>query len=432
MDWLHSHPEIAALVRAALWVIPILLALIPAIWFERRLLAWMQDRVGPNRVGPFGLLQPVADITKLMFKEEIIPSAVDRFTYVLAPLLTLIPPIMLGAAVPFGEGWVYPSLTPVADINIGILYLLGVSSLGVYGLVLAGYSGNNKYALMGGLRASAQLISYELAMGMSLACIVMASGSLKLTDIVKAQELPIWGIDRSAALGFIQNWNVFTPFGFVAAIVFFICMFAETNRPPFDLPEAENELIAGYHIEYSSAKFVSFLMGEYFAMLVFGSIFATVFLGGYNLLPLDYTELANRGAPGLWNALSWASTYLAPLWLFGKIAFGVFTYIWVRATLPRLRYDQLMNLGWKALLPAATFNLVIVGLWIVVSETYGPLKGMGITIATMAVILVIYLNIVSAGRQKRDTLASRTVTMVDVPAERKVAAVEPVPVEATP
>src|SRR5580698_9646560 len=209
MDWLRAHPEIAALVRAVLWVFPILLALVPAIWFERRLLAWMQDRIGPNRVGPFGLLQPIADITKLLFKEEIIPDGVDRFTYVLAPMLTLMPAVLLGAGIPFGTGPLWELLTPVSNLNIGVLYLLGVSSLGVYGLVLAGYSGNNKYSLMGGLRASAQLISYELAMGMSLACIVMASGSLKLSDIVKAQEQPIWGIDHTAMLGWLQNWNIF-------------------------------------------------------------------------------------------------------------------------------------------------------------------------------------------------------------------------------
>jgi NADH-quinone oxidoreductase subunit H len=253
MGWIHDElaakGAIAALIRAVVWAVPILLLLIPAIWFERRLLGWIQDRIGPNRVGPFGLLQPIADITKLLFKEEIIPSGVDRFTYVLAPILSLIPPIILGAGIPFGGYGLYQLLTPVSDLNIGVLYLLGVSSLGVYGLVLAGYSGNNKYSLMGGLRASAQLISYELAMGMALACIVLASGSLKFTSILHSQEQPLWGVSSWAP---VQNWNILTPFGFLAAIVFGICMFAETNRPPFDLPEAENELVAGYHTEYSS------------------------------------------------------------------------------------------------------------------------------------------------------------------------------------
>src|SRR5579871_414838 len=363
MGWIHdvlaAKGVFAALIRAVLWAVPILLLLIPAIWFERRLLAWMQDRRGPNRVGPFGLLQPIADITKLLFKEEVIPDGVDRFTYVLAPVLALMPPIILGAGIPFGAYGVYKLLTPVSDLSVGVLYVLGISSIGVYGLVLAGYSGNNKYSLMGGLRASAQLISYELAMGMSLACIVLATGSLNFTSIVRSQEQPLWGI---SSLSWLQNWNVFTPFGFLAAIVYVVCMFAETNRPPFDLPEAENELIAGYHTEYSSAKFVSFLMGEYFAMLVYGTVFATVFLGGYNLLPFnwDTVEAHVPALGGLCHFMAWISNNLAPLWLIGKVAATLFAYIWVRATLPRLRYDQLMNLGWRTLLPLAVADLVLV------------------------------------------------------------------------
>ena len=428
MGWIHDElaakGAIAALIRAVLWAVPILLLLIPAIWFERRLLGWIQDRIGPNRVGPFGLLQPIADITKLLFKEEIIPSGVDRFTYVLAPILALIPPIILGAGVPYGEYGLYQLLTPVSDLNIGVLYLMGVSSIGVYGLVLAGYSGNNKFSLMGGLRASAQLISYELAMGMSLACIVLATGSLKFTSIVHSQEQPLWGVPSWAP---VQNWNILTPFGFLASLVFVVCMFAETNRPPFDLPEAENELVAGYHTEYSSAKFVSFLMAEYFAMLVYGTVFATVFLGGYNLLPFNWDAVATNAPAlaGVCHAMSWLSLNLAPLWLVGKIAATVFVYIWVRGTLPRLRYDQLMNLGWRSLLPLAVANLVVVAIWVVAVSTYGPLPGMGIAIGIMLVGLVVYVNVVSVGRRKSDPLASRSITMVDVAPER-LAIVEPV------
>lgn len=432
MGWLHdelaARGVIAALIRAILWAVPILLLLIPAIWFERRLLGWIQDRIGPNRVGPFGLLQPIADITKLLFKEEVIPNGVDRFTYVLAPVLSLIPPIILGAGIPYGDYGLYQLLTPVSDLNIGVLYVMGVSSLGVYGLVLAGYSGNNKFSLMGGLRASAQLISYELAMGMSLACIVLASGSLNFSAIVKNQMTPFWGISGA---GWLQNWNVFTPFGFVAAVVFVICMFAETNRPPFDLPEAENELVAGYHTEYSSAKFVSFLMAEYFAMLIYGTVFATVFLGGYNMLPFNWDQLAATvpALAGVCHVLSWLSLNLAPVWLVGKIAVVLFCYIWVRGTLPRLRYDQLMNLGWRSLLPVAVANLIVVAVWIIAVGTYGALPGMGIAIGIMLVLLVVYLNVVSVGRRKSDPLASRSITMVNVAPERKpvVEAAEPQP-----
>lgn len=428
--YLREHPVADALLRAILWVVPILLLLIPAIWFERRLLGWFQDRLGPNRVGPFGLLQPVADITKLLFKEEVIPSNVDRLTYVLAPVLTLVPPIMLGVGVPFGEVGIYRLLTPVADINIGVLYLLGVSSLGVYGLVLAGYSGNNKYSLMGGLRASAQLISYELAMGMALACIVMASGSLKFSDIVHTQQGPLWGIEGARA---IQNWNIFTPFGFIAAIVFTVCMFAETNRPPFDLPEAENELIAGYHTEYSSGKFVSFLMGEYFAMLVFGTVLATMFLGGYNMLPLNWNAIAESvpALGGFCHAMKWLSDTFAFVWLALKMSGVVFGYIWVRGTLPRLRYDQLMNLGWKTLLPLATANLILVGFWLIFVDMYGPLIAMGVAIGVVAVALVVYLNVISMRRKRSDALAPRNVTLVSVAPQPTRAVESAVEVKAT-
>jgi NADH-quinone oxidoreductase subunit H len=429
-DWLTKYPIFAALIRAALWAVPILLLLVPAIWFERRLLGWMQDRLGPNRVGPFGLLQPIADITKLLFKEEIIPDGVDRLTYVLAPILTLMPAVLLGAGIPFGEGPIWSLLTPVSNLNIGVLYLLGVSSLGVYGLVLAGYSGNNKYSLMGGLRASAQLISYELAMGMALAAIVLATGSLNFRTIVEAQELPFWGIKGAS---WLQNWNIFTPFGAIAALVFVICMFAETNRPPFDLPEAENELIGGYHTEYSSGKFVSFLMGEYFAMLVFGSVLATVFLGGYNLLPINWDALAST-VPSLastCHSLKWLSVALGPIWLIGKIAFTVFAYIWVRATLPRLRYDQLMNLGWRSLLPLAVFNFIVVAVYLLAVQMYGPLYGMGIAFGILFVGLVIYMNVTSVGRKKNDPMSSRSITMVSMQAEVHHLAVDPAETSAT-
>ena len=310
--FLDLHPAWQALVRVLLFLLPVLMLVPGLIWWERRLLSWMQDRIGPNRVATitwsktskmvpgflrgkktkfFGLLQPIADGVKLFFKEDVTPSASDRFLYFVAPGIALFPAFALGGTLPWAP---WRSLTPIADVNIGILYVLAISSLGVYGVVLAGYSGNNKYSLMGGLRASAQLISYELAMGMSLACIVLATGSLKMTDMIKAQEGAFWG-----ALPWAQNWFVFTPYGFVAMVVFMICMVAETNRAPFDLPEAENELIAGYHTEYSSMKFAVFFMGEYAAMFVFSGVLTSVFFGGYNMAPFNWDYMA-QNAPPFW------------------------------------------------------------------------------------------------------------------------------------
>jgi NADH-quinone oxidoreductase subunit H len=294
--------------------------------------------------------------------------------------------------------------------------MLAISSLGVYGVVLAGYASNNKYSLMGGLRASAQLISYELAMGMSLACIVLANGSLRMTDMVHAQSQPLWG-----AVPYIQNWFILTPYGFVAACVFLICMIAETNRAPFDLPEAENELIAGYHTEYSSMKFAVFFMGEYAAMFVFSGIFATVFLGGWNFpLPIRFEAI-----PGL----AWINNgpVLPALWFLSKCAFGISVYVWLRATLPRLRYDQLMSLGWKNLLPLATANFVVVALWIMLTKVYGPVAGWIAAVAGLIIVVGLYASILRYGKEAKKELVERQVRLVD-PAPRTSNA--PTPTEA--
>ena len=445
-DWFsHLHPAIQALIRVLLLVVPIL-ALVPGlIWWERRLLSWMQDRIGPNRVATitwsktskfvppflrgkktsiFGLLQPIADGVKLFFKEDITPSAVDKVIYFIAPGIALFPAFALGATLPWGP---YPSLTPISNANVGVLYMLAISSLGVYGVVLAGYSGNNKYSLMGGLRASAQLISYELAMSMSLACIVLATGSLRMTDMVHEQEKPLWGLAP-----FLQNWYVFTPFGFVAMVVFLICMVAETNRAPFDLPEAENELIAGYHTEYSSMKFAVFFMGEYAAMFIFSGVSATVFLGGWNALPINWDWVAQHSTipvfSGLADIMGKLNYWLAPLWFMGKITFMISVYIWLRATLPRLRYDQLMSLGWKSLLPLATVNFIVVGAWILVSrivaenasnQMMGAIAGVGLWVVAGVFVYSIWrvLNKMSG----EPVLESRSVTLVD-PSKEGVAA----------
>jgi NADH-quinone oxidoreductase subunit H len=406
-DWLLAqHPLLQALIRILVVLLPILMLVPGLIWWERRLLSWMQDRIGPNRTGPFGLLQTLADGIKLFTKEDITPSAVDRVIYFIAPAVALFPAFALAATLPWGPtftGPIWGAWTPIADVNIGLLYILAISSLGVYGVVLAGYASNNKYSLMGGLRASAQLISYELAMGMSLAVIVLATGSLRLTEMVQMQMAPLWGasVINLGVIQFMnpfQNWFIFTPYGFIAAIIFAICIVAETNRAPFDLPEAENELIAGYHTEYSSMKFAVFFMGEYAAMFVFSGVFAVVFLGGFNFVPINWNELAAAypAAAPVFNFLWNMNILLAPLWFLAKCAFGISVFVWLRATLPRLRYDQLMSLGWKSLLPLAVANFIIMTIWIltanpVIRATYGTwIVAIPIALAILTIIGWLY------------------------------------------
>ncbi|HQU19049.1 MAG TPA: NADH-quinone oxidoreductase subunit H [Fimbriimonadaceae bacterium] len=411
-EWmLQQPPALQALIRVALVVLPLLMIVPGLIWWERRLLSWFQDRIGPNRVATLtlrsgrkirlkGLLQPIADGVKLFLKEDITPAAVDRLVYVVAPAIALFPAFALAGTLPWGPltpEWLV--WQPIADVNVGILYVLAISSLGVYGVVLGGYASNNKYSLMGALRSSAQLISYELAMGMALAGIVLATGSLRMTEMVAAQSGPFWGV-----WPVVQNWNILTPFGAVAAIVFFICMVAETNRAPFDLPEAENELIAGYHTEYSSMKFAVYFMGEYAAMLVFGGVFAAVFLGGFNMLPINFE-------PG--SFLHTLNIKLGPIGFIGK-AVAVFTvFIWLRATLPRLRYDQLMNLGWKVLLPVAVANFLVVAIWIVCTEVYGPAGGWISVVAAAVALLFLYVGILRTYSDRLSVYGKRSIRMVD-------------------
>lgn len=296
-------------------------------WLERKVIGDIQVRLGPMRVGPHGLLQPIADGLKLLFKEEIVPQAADRMLYLLAPALALIPAFISFAVIPFGDQvrlFGQSIDLVIADVNIGLLYVFGVASLGVYGIVLGGWASNNKYALLGGLRASAQMISYELSLGLSVVGVVMLSQSLSLVQIVDTQAR-VWFI-------FLQ------PIGF---IIFLICAVAETNRAPFDLPEAETELVAGFHVEYSSMKFAMFFMAEYANMITVSAMATTLFLGG------------------------WRGPWLPPVvWFLVKLYLFIFLFIWLRGTLPRFRYDQLMRFGWKVLLPVALVNIMITAVFV--------------------------------------------------------------------
>ena len=313
-----------------------MLTVLIMIYAERRISAFMQGRLGPNRVGPQGLLQPIADGIKFLMKEDVIPAGVDKPVYLLAPAMLLIPALMTFAVIPFGASiTLFGRDIPlqVADINVGILYILALTSIGVYGLVLAGWSSNSKYPLIGGLRSSAQLISYELAMGLAIVSIVLLAGSLRLNDIIANQQ------------GYFFSWNICKqPLAF---LIFLIAIYAETNRLPFDLTEAEQELVGGYHTEYSSMKFAMFFMAEYANMITGAALTVTLFFGGWDV---PFINESSMGIPGvILSILSFAF----------KTAFFLFLYIWVRWTFPRFRYDQLMNIGWKVLLPLALVNIFI-------------------------------------------------------------------------
>jgi NADH-quinone oxidoreductase subunit H len=313
-------------------------------YYERKVLGHMQARLGPMRTGPHGLLQPLADGLKLMFKEDIIPTYADKPVFILAPLMALVPALISFVVVPFGPtvhimGRDIPLY--LSDLNIGVLYVLGLSSMGAYGIIMAGWSSNSKYALLGGLRSASQVISYEIPMGLAIISVLMMSGSLSLVDITRAQS----GL-----------WNIaYQP---VAFIIYLIAGVAETNRAPFDLPEAENELVAGFHVEYSGMRFAYFFMAEYANMLMVSCMAVVLFLGGWNpIIPRSVLEMAPLfgpyigfiGDPAVW-------------WFLIKVYMFFFMYLWLRATLPRLRYDQLMKLGWKLLIPLGLANILITGL----------------------------------------------------------------------
>ncbi|HZO90268.1 MAG TPA: NADH-quinone oxidoreductase subunit NuoH [Chthonomonadaceae bacterium] len=350
--WAGIHlPSLVPYV-ALLGIIVFILAIVPGlIWIERVVIALMQDRSGPNRVGPRGLLQTIADGVKLFFKEDFRPRSVDIRIYYLAPVISMIPALAGGAVLPLQrltferpDGTTYQMPLMVGNVNIGLLYILAMSSLAVYGVVLAGWSSNNKYSLLGGLRGSAQLISYELSMGLSLLCVIVMAGSLNLDSIVATQNVLPPGIHSGFEWlrGSIFSWYWLRSL-FVPVSIFTIAMIAETNRAPFDLPEAESELIAGFHTEFSSMKFAMFFMGEYAAMLTISGLNAAMFWGGW-LPPLNIVPF------------TWIPGWI---WFVGKVMFGIFFYVWLRATLPRLRYDALMALGWKRMLPLALVWLFV-------------------------------------------------------------------------
>lgn len=323
-------------------------------FFERRLLARLQARVGPNRAGPWGLLQPAADAVKLMFKEDIMPAEADRVVFVLAPIVATIPALVLFAVIPFGREVTIGGLTidlTLADINIGLLYILAITSIAVYGITMGGWASNNKYSMLGGIRATAQMISYELALAFALIVPVMLSawrldgglGSLSLKTMVAAQEG--W-------------WFIFTPTGLIAFVIFLLAGTAEVTRAPFDLVEAEQELVGGFNTEYSSMKFALFFMAEYIKLIAISALGVTLFLGGWRFPGLDL--LPTTGWLGVLGAL------LSLLVFIVKVGAFLFLSIWVRATLPRFRYDQLMNIGWKRMLPIALANMALTAVLVVV------------------------------------------------------------------
>jgi NADH-quinone oxidoreductase subunit H len=313
-------------------------------YFERKVAAFIQDRVGPDRAGPFGILQPLADGLKFIMKEEIIPNVSNKFLFVIGPCVAMMTALMAGVVIPWGGEFVINGVEyslQIADLNIGILYVFAVVSIGVYGIMIGGWASNNKFSLLGAVRASAQMISYELAMGLSIIALIMITGTLSLKEIVVMQ---------GGGVGSDWNmWNiVYQPVGFM---IFIICAFAECNRMPFDLPETETELVGGYHTEYSSMKLGFYLFAEYINMFISSAVMATLYFGGYNFPFMNDLGLSQN-----------AITIIGTVVFFIKIFLFVFFFMWVRWTLPRFRYDQLMNLGWKGLIPLAIANLMITAL----------------------------------------------------------------------
>jgi NADH-quinone oxidoreductase subunit H len=321
-----------------------LLVAMYSTYMERKVAAFLQDRIGPDRAGPFGLLQPLADGVKMFMKEEIIPNVSNRTLFIVGPCIAMVTAVMAGVVIPWGNSLIINGeeyFLQIADINIGILYVFGVVSIGVYGIMIGGWASNNKFSLLGAIRASAQMISYELAMGLSIIALIMLTGTLSLREI---------SLMQGGGVGSDWNmWNVvYQPVGFM---IFIICAFAECNRMPFDLPETETELVGGYHTEYSSMKLGFYLFAEYINMFTSSAVMATLFFGGFNFPFQNDLGLSHN-----------VITIIGTVFFFAKITFFIFFFMWIRWTLPRFRYDQLMNLGWKILIPLAIANVAITGL----------------------------------------------------------------------
>ena len=359
IDWTDVGLEVLKIVVILLFILNVTPIM---VWVERRGSALIQDRPGPNRVGPFGLLQSFADALKFILKEDIVPDAANKLLYTLAPAIGLLPALTTIAVVPWGRPFTLHNIhiagrtffqqprvfePIVADLNIGILLVFALASLAVYGIVVAGWSSNNKYSLFGGIRASAQMISYELSLTLAAVSALLVAGSLRLTDVVWGQP----GFFVLFNTVKIPAWNIFSPAMWLSAIIFIVSGFAETNRLPFDFAEAEAELVAGYHTEYSSMKFALFFMSEYMAMTTMSALIVTIFFGGWSI-------------PWYVPPPTFLGFLLTALVFVAKVAFMLFVFVWIRWTIPRLKYDILMKIGWKMFLPLALFNLVVVALFI--------------------------------------------------------------------
>ena len=330
------------ILAAAIFAITLFVAAY-STYAERKVAAFLQDRLGPDRAGPYGMFQPLADGLKFIMKEEFIPVVSNKLLFVLGPCIAMMTALMAGVIIPWGNTIVIGGqeyLLQIADLNIGILYVFGVVSIGVYGIMIGGWASNNKFSLIGAIRASAQMISYEIAMGLSIIALILMTGTLSLSEITTQQA--------GGAGGDWNFWNViYQPLGF---LIFIICAFAECNRTPFDLPECETELVGGYHTEYSSMKLGFYLFAEYINMFVSSAVISTLYFGGYNFPFMNNLGLEHN-----------TITIIGTLFLFAKIGFFIFFFMWIRWTIPRFRYDQLMNLGWKILIPLAVFNIFITG-----------------------------------------------------------------------
>jgi NADH-quinone oxidoreductase subunit H len=375
MDW---TAWLEWFIKALVMVLVLLTGFAYLTLYERRALARIQSRIGPNRAGWQGVLQPIADAVKLIFKEEFTPARADKVIFILAPIVTVVPAMIIAAVIPLGTQFTLPFVNLVvklyvADINVGVLYLAAIASIAVYGIVLAGWSSNNKYALLGGMRSSAQMISYELALGLCFVVSILLGNSMSLVDIVEAQK-GIW-------------FAVLQPVG---ALIFMVATLAEVNRAPFDMPEAEQELAAGYHTEYSGMKFALFFMAEYEKMIVISMIAATLYFGGYRefwflkdtFLSVDHT---------------W---WLGPIYLLLKVVVLLFFMIWVRATWPRIRYDRLMTFGWKVLLPLSIAVVFLTALGILLAQQFGAIYIWTIPVFSIIAGLVTVLLVNSSLRRK--------------------------------